>query len=156
MIVNKMKYVQSVQGMEQGPWKSETVPDDTLSIKEIFIRFARNQPLGGSDLASRANYSDGEKASLDDPDMMELARMDLTDKHEYLETLKEGIEGKKKAIKDAQAALSRKQAAAAAVTADLKDFEKKEAEKQSDPKKVVKKPVKTRPEGWENDPILKD
>lgn len=130
-----MSYVPDESGMEQGPWKTQTLPEDTLSIKQIFERYAKGQPLGGAMAATMANYSDGDQAyvTLDDPDLMELSRMDLSERHEYLEQLKESIAQKKQTIKDAQAALLRKQAAKAAVESDLKDFEQEVEQK--DPKK---------------------
>lgn len=146
-LINKMAYVPNKKDRENGPWKSQTVPDEALTVKEIFHLYAKNQPLGGRVTSTMDSYSDTPQdyVSLDDPDLMELSRMDLTDKHEYMETLKESIEEKKRSIKAAQEALLRKQEAHAKVEADLKDFEK-QVDKQADPKKVVKKPVKTAPE----------
>jgi len=149
-LINKMTYVPNDSQRESGPWKSQTVPDEALGIKEIYSRYARNEPLGGKLMGTMDSYSDTpqDRVSLNDPDLMELARMDITDRAEYMETLQETIQQRKAEIKAAQEALLRKQEAHAAVEADIKAFELEQAKLQVDPKtakKAVKKPVQTPP-----------
>lgn len=142
-VKNKMTYLPTNEDRENGPWISQSVPDESKTIEQIFSMYARNEPLGGRLSSTMDAYSDTpqEHVSLDDPDLMELQRMDLTDRFEYLDTLKTNIEYQKQRIKQAQEALLRKQAVEAEVTADLKAYEKELD--QSDPKKKeAKKAVK--------------
>lgn len=65
--------------------KSMTVPDQTLSIKQILDRFARNLPLGGNNTGTYSLTDDDEP---DDMDFVDLKRLDLSE----IESLKRGNE----------------------------------------------------------------
>lgn len=142
-LINKMTYSPGENAKEKGPWISQAVPDETLSIKQIYERYGKGQPLGGGHLTDM--YRDTEKPTLDDPDMMELARMDLADRHEYQQKLRQDIAQRKADLKAAQEALIRKSTSKTAVKADMQDFEK-EVDESATEKKEAKKPVKKAPE----------
>lgn len=139
-----MTYQPWKEDRENGPWISQTQPDESRTIKEIFGMYAKNEPLGGRLTSTMDSYSDSpqDKVSLDDPDLMELARMDLTDRAEYLEQLKSNIENQKERIKAAQDALQRKQAIQASVNADFQAFQEEQDQKQRETKEAGKGPQK--------------
>lgn len=63
---------------------SETVPDDSYSIKELMVRFTNNLDLPIRD----AIYPDEDTTNFDAPDVEKLKAMDILDRSEYLANLK--------------------------------------------------------------------
>lgn len=105
---------------------SRTVPDQTMSINEIFRRYAQGLPLGGE----RMVYYDEED---DTPD---LDAMELTDRMDYIQELAEKLEAEDKA----KAEKKRK----AYEDEVIKRYEAQQAEKEN----ILKKPS---PPGNEGD-----
>lgn len=81
---------------------SETVPDDSFTIKQLMARHVRGMRL--DDNVLRTPVWDAE-ATLDSPDVESLARMDLAEKHEYAEMLKADVERRKAEIEAVKAKL---------------------------------------------------
>lgn len=69
---------------------SMTIPDQTMSIREILDRFARGLPLGGQ----RVPVYNGE-----DDDLPDLQHMDLADREEYMESAADELRELKTKIK---------------------------------------------------------
>lgn len=95
--------------------ESKTVPDDSMSMKEIVTRFTRGQKLDG--MYREPIYDSG--ANFDSQDLEALSRMDAMEMAQYQDILKQDIEGKKadlkaaeKAVKDRAKALALKNAEA--------------------------------------------
>lgn len=75
---------------------SETVPDDTLSIKQILAKHIRGMRIEAENWKTPL-YDEG--ADLDSQDLESLTRLDLAEKHELQEVLKADIERRKAEIK---------------------------------------------------------
>lgn len=73
---------------------SETVPDQTLSVKEIMVRYARGLPLEGQ----RVPIWNGEEDDMPDPRTLDLAeRQELAEEYrEELQHIKKSHEKKTK------------------------------------------------------------
>lgn len=69
---------------------SETIPDQTLSVKEIMDRFVRGLPVQGA----KVPIYEGDESDLPD-----LSRMDLTERHETIERIKNEVETLKEKVK---------------------------------------------------------
>lgn len=68
------------QQYEKNTLPSETIPDETMTVREIFQRYANGQPLGGN---GRTPMSDELKAALPlNWDTMDISeRYDFAEKH---------------------------------------------------------------------------
>lgn len=62
-----------------------TVPDETYTIRELFLRYARGTmpPIG------RNMFDGAEDADFDDPDQEEVMRMDVVDQRELVQEVRE-------------------------------------------------------------------
>lgn len=96
-IQNHLNYEPSDHPGEINLDPSETVPDQSMSVKELMDRYARGLPLNG-----KTPVYTGE-----DDDMPDLARMDLAEREEYaervaqeLEEIKERLNKRAKEIED--------------------------------------------------------
>lgn len=58
-----------------------TVPDQTLSIREILNRFTRGLPITGAKVPI---FSDNDD-SIDDPSFPDLATLDISERQQYME-----------------------------------------------------------------------
>lgn len=85
ILVSKMNFVLSQGHLEHPKGISMTVPDETLSIKEILQRFVRGQPL---DIHFRPTFNIDE-SDFDSVDYMEAASLELAERSELLESLRE-------------------------------------------------------------------
>jgi len=81
--VSKMSFQLSQRHMETPRGMSMTVPDEALTVRQIFERYVRGQPL---DIHTRRTV-DVPNMNFDSIDPSELARMELADKHEFLQEL---------------------------------------------------------------------
>lgn len=77
---------------------SETVPGESMTMQQIFERYAKGQDL--SDLEMKT--SSYVNADLDSPDLEKLNRMELADRTMYIEELKHDINNRKAAIEAAE------------------------------------------------------
>lgn len=73
--------------MEVNTKPSLTIPDQSMTIREILERYARGLPLGGQ----KVPIYNGE-----DDDMPDLERLDISEKHELFESVKDEIESLRK------------------------------------------------------------
>lgn len=64
---------------------SATVPDDAWTVKQLFERMAKGLPLDRG-LYRVPRFEEG--SNFDSPDLEELGRMELAERHEYLEALR--------------------------------------------------------------------
>lgn len=87
---------------------SETIPDDTPSIKQLLQRHMAGQDLDPGSVREPV-YNDGD---YDSNDLEELKRMDLSEKHEFTELLKADVAERKKIIEAAEKAIQDKKLAA--------------------------------------------
>lgn len=83
--------------METVLGKSETVPDDTMSIKEIVERYTRGQRIPDNMMRSTIN---DPNADFDSYDLEEVARQDIADRHELKTELDAKIEEHKTFLKE--------------------------------------------------------
>lgn len=72
-------------------WSQHTVPNQSLSLREIIKRFVRREPLP---MSKEGTYFEG------DYDLEKLGSSDITEKHEVLEDLKKDTERKKRKVED--------------------------------------------------------
>lgn len=80
--------------MEVNNLPSKTVPDESLSIPQIFERYVRGQPL---QVHTRpAYYANND---IDSMDIEQFGRMDLTDKYEIQQSLAESNKAAVEALK---------------------------------------------------------
>lgn len=86
-IVNSMTYKGRYDN-EINLDKSMTIPDQSLSMREILDRYAMGLPLGGGQEGS-FNDEDDEEGYLMDKD--DFKKMDLTEQHELMEANVEKI-----------------------------------------------------------------
>lgn len=75
-----------------------TVPNETMGMREIITRFSRTGQVD-SRLDRKGSFS--EDPNFDSPDMEELNRMDVYDKHELAREIKEAREDRELQIKTA-------------------------------------------------------
>lgn len=95
MIRSKQNWTLRKEDKETPKGVSETVPNDAWTIQEVLQRFTQGLPLQ----TGTGVYLEGsEDADLDDLDVMEFDRMDLTEKAEIMEAVEERAE-KAKATK---------------------------------------------------------
>lgn len=98
---NKMTYEQTSASMEKASkLPSLFQPEDSYTVRQLFDRMARGLPLDQG-VYRTVNYQDN--ADYDSPDMEEISRMDLADRHEYLEQVRLDIRDKEAALKKAAA-----------------------------------------------------
>lgn len=84
MLQNKREWVLSQSHLEHPKGVSMTVPDESLTIKEILERFRRGQPLS---IHTRETLYDPD-ATFDSQDLEEVGRMDITDRSELSQELR--------------------------------------------------------------------
>lgn len=104
-VTNKMTWSldEAVPGRVTIPRKgTKTVPDDSMSMKEIMQRFTTGRPI--PETLEREGVYDGN-ASFDSPDLEQLARMDDNERDEYIKDLRASIAARKADIQAAAAAL---------------------------------------------------
>lgn len=80
-----MNFVLSQRHIEHPKGISMTVPDETLSIKEILQRFVRGQPL---DIHMRPTFNIPD-SDFDSIDYGEASRLELAERSELLEAVRE-------------------------------------------------------------------
>jgi len=97
---DKRVYALKAEHMSTIVGPSETVPDDALTIKQIIQKHTQGMPIPPSKIREGA-YNGGD---FDSPDLESLSRLDLADKHEYAETLREQNEAKIAELKSAKIA----------------------------------------------------
>ncbi|WNK13172.1 MAG: hypothetical protein [Microvirus sp.] len=83
---DKRLYVLQPSHMETNVGVSETVPDDTLTIKQIMLKHVRGMQIEDS-MYRTPMYDDD--ANFDSPDLEALGRLDLTERHEMAQQLKQ-------------------------------------------------------------------
>lgn len=98
---------------------SKTIPDETLSIKQILERYARGLPIGGG----RVPIYEGEDNDLPDP-----RTLDLAERQEMAESFREQLD----MFNDQQRA---KQLPKQSAPAPAKEVERSEAKEPTDPPK---------------------
>lgn len=111
---------------ERNTKPSITIPDQSLSVKDILSRYARGLPLGGMKIPIYEGEND---------DMPDLTHMDLADRQAYMEAAQEEYEAIQERIKKsrpkAQKPLKQEQIdykeLAKAIQDNLKDKEEKPA-----------------------------
>lgn len=99
-----------LDGREQNTLPSCTIPDESLSIREIFERYAQGRPL---DIVQRTGYYEGD--DFDDYDDLDRPDVDLVDYHER--AMFEEQERARLAAERADKAKERSDANASAVSA---------------------------------------
>lgn len=85
---------------EASKMPSETVPDQTMSIREILTRYARGLPLAGERVPV---YSDDPENDLPD-----LQHLDLAERQEILEERKEELEDIKRRVAERKKSKTKK------------------------------------------------
>lgn len=76
--------------------KSLTVPDETMSVQEMFRRVMAGLPVGGGKMAPQYD----ENATFDSEDLEKVRDMDLVEKDEYKGRLAQDMLDKERRIKD--------------------------------------------------------
>ena len=115
--------------------KSQVVPDQSLSLKEILTRFTRHEPLP---IGNRAEFGNGQDPESDHPlniDLEKVQHMDLVEKQELLGQ----IEDIKKRADDDKKAREKKR--------HEDDMAKRKAEYEKAVEAEVEKRMKNRPAG---------
>lgn len=101
LVVNQLTFKLKPEHMETFVGKSQTVPDETLTMREIITRFSRTGQVD-SRLDRRGVYTDNP--SYDSPDMEELGKMDIYERQEVAAEMKQANQEKidriKQSIKD--------------------------------------------------------
>ena len=77
--INAHEYTVDV---ERNGMPSKTVPDQTMTVREIMERYARGLPIGGSRLPS---YDEED-------DMPDIKTLDLTEREEYADLFRDELE----------------------------------------------------------------
>lgn len=88
---NKLKKDGKVLTGEQPVGKSLTVPAQSMSMQEIFLRFSLGQTLENQ----RPQYWDGEKPTFEDVDETLRPDFDLVDVSEISDRIKESVKKRK-------------------------------------------------------------
>lgn len=107
--INKLRWSFKPIHQETPFGVSLTQPDDSMTIKEIFERFTTGAPMDDS-LERKGLYD--ENASFDSHDLDALARMDVNERQEFLDILREDINSRKADLKAARAAVKAQESAA--------------------------------------------
>lgn len=97
-VLNNLTALQRVSGGEVNNEPSMTIPDDSMSIKEILDRYARGLPLGGE----RVPVYNGEEYIPD------LETLDLVDRAELMEMNSNRIKELQNSQKDETTTISEK------------------------------------------------
>ncbi|QCQ85051.1 hypothetical protein [Blackfly microvirus SF02] len=92
---------------ETGGGTSLTVPDETLSIKEILNKYVKGQNM--SDMLSRQTGFNSEESNFDDPDLDALKRLDEIDRKEYAKSVQNDIANFESDLKRQQESIAEKQ-----------------------------------------------
>lgn len=95
-----MNYNHLEEPKEVNTLPSLTVPDQTLSIREILNRSQRGLPIGGTEISY--DFEDGDDSFQDDALGLPLASLDITERQDYVQSQKDklsDIERKEKAKK---------------------------------------------------------
>lgn len=114
---------------------SSTVPDETMTIREIMARHVRGMqmdigPGSGSGMWGR----DLKEVDFDDMDLQEIERMELAERSEYMEKLRADVEARKEHLKRTQEAI-----------AFVREKQRQEALEQSEGSDEPTEPVKKKP-----------
>lgn len=98
VVQDKRVYRLCVAHMEVPQGVSETVPDDTLTIKQILAKHVRGMEIAETEY--RTPVWNGTE-DYDAPDLEAVNRMDLAERHEFTEALRADIESRKALVKEA-------------------------------------------------------
>lgn len=141
-----------------------TVPNETMSVKEIMQRFMRGQKIDDA-FMRQASYDSG--VSFDSEDLEEVSRMDMFEREQLANELKQENQEKNKKLllfkeqkqKEKKASEDRQRSeratggdARSRVRQDIQDWEDDEAERKEDdrtnknPAKKTSRPLKHEPE----------
>lgn len=135
-IVNAWTYNYKDNPGEVNTKPSLTVPDQSISVLELYQRFARGLPLEGKEGVYDLD-EDGEGYPVPD-----FSKMDLAERQEKLEEITEWIDNRKIALKEAR---DKKQKADEAKKARAQEYT--DAHQGSNDAAHQKYPKKTPPEG---------
>lgn len=114
---------------------SEFVPNQSLSLHEILMRFSRGEAM---DIGTRGAFGEAEDEDLDNPlnvDLEKVRHMDLVDKHEFIDEMKahqdryRDQEMAKKLKQDAIAAEEAKKAEERRIRRMARNYAKENSEK---------------------------
>lgn len=78
---------------------SETVPNEAMTIRQIFDRFRKGMPLGAQERQGSFT-SDGSDHDFDAPDLDKLKESDFVERDEFQEKLMQEIAEKQKHLKE--------------------------------------------------------
>lgn len=79
---------------------SETVPNEAMTIRQIFDRFRKGMPLGAEERQGGRFSLDGSDQDFDSPDFDKLKEADFVDRDEFQEQLMVQIADKQKVLKE--------------------------------------------------------
>lgn len=99
IIQDKRVYRLTVAHMTVPQGVSETVPDDTLTIKQILAKHVRGMEIAETEFKTPVWNGDDD---YDSPDLEAVNRMDLAEKHEFKEALRADIESRKARLAEAE------------------------------------------------------
>jgi len=103
---------------------SMTIPDQSLTVQELFRRNAQGLALGGN---IHSEYDSDETGEIDFDDFLpNTDRMDLADRQEFMETAKEHLEDVKKKLNALASAREKQRALREKEFKDMKEFQKKQ------------------------------
>lgn len=148
LIQNKRGWVLGAQHLEHPVGISRTVPDETLSVKEIMQKFVRGMPQVAGGLVREGSWRDEKDIDIDDFDLEEIERMDIVERQELAEQLAIVNKEKLERIKKLQEAARKAKEEADAKDKEFKAWQEdayKMAQKaagkapQKDPKKAPPK-----------------
>lgn len=92
MIRHRLTFVLKESDKEKGGGKLNTVPNESLSMREIFMRFAKGQSTGGAGFTFRGSEPvftmDERSVDFDAPDLEKLNKMDQVEKDQVLHETK--------------------------------------------------------------------
>jgi len=110
-VVSKMTYAPKVEHQENGPWKSQTLPDETMTIRQIYERFAQGQELN----VGRTVTGYKDEPDFDSLDLEGLQRMERVEQDEIVADLvDQKLQDEFRSKKKARIAQKKKDAAEAA------------------------------------------
>lgn len=89
----QLDYDYTKQRYEKNTLPSETIPDETMTVREIFQRYANGQPLNGN---GRTPMTDELKAALP----LNWSTMDISEKYDFAQEYKIKLTEAKKLIEE--------------------------------------------------------
>lgn len=104
-VTSKVKWSIHRSCMEFIDGKSQTVPDEAMSIRQIMTKFVRGMQVP-EELYRESAYDSG--ASFDSQDLEAIGRMDLAERDEYIVQLKADIDLRKKDLAAVKAAFDKR------------------------------------------------